>query len=172
MNMSSVLPVGDKGNVKDAFANLRISLNFVPEFSSADLMAFLKSKQEAEGATAFDMVETIVKKSLAYAVLKIAGIQPDTKAKDLSLVQVLALANGLRSFSLKPTGRKGWKEAQVTKGGVALEELNPETMESKLIPGLYFAGEVTDYDGPCGGFNLNNAWLQGLKAGKDMASHV
>ncbi|MBQ9961120.1 MAG: aminoacetone oxidase family FAD-binding enzyme [Firmicutes bacterium] len=172
MNMSSALPVGEKGRSRDSLATCRIALNFVPEFSSADLIGFLKSKQEAAEATAFDMIETMVKKPLALAVLKMAGIQADAQAKDLTLTQLLAIANHLRGFSLIPTGRKGWKEAQVTKGGVSLDELDLETMESKLMNGLYFAGEVTDYDGPCGGFNLNNAWLQGLRAGKDMASHV
>lgn len=171
MNMSSALPVGEKGNFAQVLEKCRISLNFVPDFSAADLMDFLKAKQ-AESTTAFDIVETIVKKPLAHTVLKMAGVAKDAPAESLSMVQLLAIANHLRGFSLKPTGRKGWKEAQVTKGGVSLEELNPETMESRIAPGLYFAGEVTDYDGPCGGYNLNNAWLQGLKAGKDMASHV
>lgn len=171
MNMSSALPVGEKGNFAQVLEKCRISLNFVPDFSAADLMDFLKAKQ-AESTTAFDIVETIVKKPLAHTVLKMAGVAKDAPAESLSMIQLLAIANHLRGFSLKPTGRKGWKEAQVTKGGVSLEELNPETMESRIAPGLYFAGEVTDYDGPCGGYNLNNAWLQGLKAGKDMASHV
>lgn len=172
MNMSSALPVGEKGNFAAVLEKCRIALNFVPDFTSADLMAFLKSKQEAEGTTAFDIVETIVKKPLACAILKKSGIAEDMPAGKLSMTQLLAIANHLRGFSLKPSGRKGWKEAQVTKGGVSLAEINIETMESKLVPGLYFAGEVTDYDGPCGGYNLNNAWLQGLKAGKDMASYV
>lgn len=172
MNMSSALPVGEKGNFAAVLDKCRIALNFVPDFSSADLMAFLKSKQETIGATAFDIVETIVKKPLARVILKKAGINEEQPADKLTLTQLLAIANHLRGFSLKPTGRKGWKEAQVTKGGVSLDEIDLVTMESKLVPGLYFAGEVTDYDGPCGGFNLNNAWLQGLKAGKDMASHV
>ena len=48
-------------------------------------------------------------------------------------------------------------------------EIDQETMESRLIPGLYFSGEVTDYDGPCGGFNLQNAWMTGIRAGRAMA---
>ena len=57
----------------------------------------------------------------------------------------------------------------MTKGGVLLEEIDMKTMESRVISGLYFAGEVTDYDGPCGGYNLNNAWLGGIRAGRAMA---
>ena len=80
-----------------------------------------------------------------------------------------AAADALKDFVLSPSGAKGWNFAQVTKGGVSLDEVNPETMESKLVKGLYFAGEVLDYDGPCGGFNLQNAWETGIKAGKGMA---
>ena len=60
--------------------------------------------------------------------------------------------------------------AQCTKGGVSLDELNLETMESKIEEGLYFVGELIDYDGICGGYNLNNAWLTGIKAGEDVSN--
>jgi hypothetical protein len=75
------------------------------------------------------------------------------------------IANAIKSFSFPVSGTKGWKEAQVMSGGVVLSEIDDNTMESKLIPGLYFAGEVLDYDGLCGGYNLNNAWITGIRAG-------
>ena len=56
----------------------------------------------------------------------------------------------------------------MTRGGVVLEEVNCESMESKILPGLYLAGEVLDFDGPCGGWNLHYAWLTGLRAAKAM----
>lgn len=64
------------------------------------------------------------------------------------------------------TGVRGWKDAQCTGGGVSTDEIDSNTMESKLIPGLYFAGEILDIQGPCGGFNLQNAWETGIKAAK------
>ncbi|MBQ2160435.1 MAG: NAD(P)/FAD-dependent oxidoreductase, partial [Firmicutes bacterium] len=70
---------------------------------------------------------------------------------------------------LKVKGLKGWNEAQVTSGGVVLEEVDPQTMESTVVPGLFLTGEVLDYDGPCGGYNLHHAWLTGIKAGKGLA---
>jgi predicted flavoprotein YhiN len=73
---------------------------------------------------------------------------------------------------LSVKGTKGWKVAQCTSGGVLLEQIDSVTMESKLIEGLYFAGEVTDYDGPCGGYNLQYAWETGIKAGKAMANDL
>jgi predicted flavoprotein YhiN len=62
-------------------------------------------------------------------------------------------------------GTKGWKDAQITAGGVAMDAVHPESFESKDVPGLYFAGEVLDCDGPSGGYNLDCAWNTGLKAG-------
>ena len=58
--------------------------------------------------------------------------------------------------------------AQCTKGGVVLDEIDMETMESKMCSGLYLAGELIDYDGPCGGYNLQNAWETGLRAGENV----
>lgn len=75
----------------------------------------------------------------------------------------------LKHFLLHPKGLRGWDHAEITKGGVPLTELDTERMRSKFMPGLYFTGEIIDYDGPCGGFNLENAWETGMKAGKDIA---
>ena len=69
-------------------------------------------------------------------------------------------------IELDITGIKGWRDAQATFGGVALDEINMDTMESRLVPGLYFAGEIIDAQGPCGGFNLQNAWETGIKAAR------
>ena len=79
------------------------------------------------------------------------------------------LADELSDLRLRVKGLKGWNEAQVTSGGVELEEVDMNTMESKVVPGLFITGEMLDYDGPCGGFNLHNAWLTGIKAGKGLA---
>lgn len=70
----------------------------------------------------------------------------------------------LKDYRLKVKGTKGWKQAQCTAGGVDLSDLDAETMESGILPGLYFAGEVLDIQFKCGGFNLQNAWQTGRKA--------
>ena len=66
------------------------------------------------------------------------------------------------------TGSAGFDIAQVTSGGVNLSEINPETCESKIVKNLYFAGEIMDVDGPCGGYNLHFAWSSGIAAGKSV----
>lgn len=74
----------------------------------------------------------------------------------------------LKKFSLHPSGLRGWDFAQVTAGGVLYEEIDELTMESKKTKGLFFAGEVLDYDGPCGAYNLQHAWETGIRAGEHM----
>jgi predicted flavoprotein YhiN len=74
----------------------------------------------------------------------------------------------LKAFPLHVKSLRGWQYAQVTRGGVPYEEVRPETMESRLVQGLYFGGEVLDYDGRCGGFNLQHAFETGIRAGKGM----
>lgn len=75
----------------------------------------------------------------------------------------------VKKFPLKVKNLGGWRKAQVTRGGVDLHEISHDTMESTLIKNLFIVGEVLDYDGPCGGFNLNHAWQTGIKAGRAMA---
>ena len=70
------------------------------------------------------------------------------------------------------TGTQGFEAAQVTAGGVDLREVDPATMESRKCPGLYFAGEILDVDGICGGYNLQWAWCSGMAAGRAAAGEV
>lgn len=79
------------------------------------------------------------------------------------------MSNLIKEFPLSVKNLGGWRQAQVTRGGVDLSEVNHQTQESTIVDGLFIAGEVLDYDGPCGGFNLNNAWQTGIKAGRAMA---
>lgn len=172
MNLSSLLPAGKVSESGKRYEDCLLMVNFVPDFSTTELMNFIKAQSRTEGVKNAEMMETLVKKPIAQRILKDAGIELLSETTRLTPKEMVAIANALRGFTLSPCGKKGWKEAQVTKGGVSLDEINLETMESKLIEGLYFAGEVIDYDGPCGGYNLHNAWITGMKSGKDMASRV
>jgi predicted flavoprotein YhiN len=75
----------------------------------------------------------------------------------------------VKGFAPSVIGTKGWKDAQVTAGGVPLNEVAADTMESLILNKLYFAGEVLDYDGPSGGYNLDWAWNTGARAGESAA---
>lgn len=80
--------------------------------------------------------------------------------------------NLLFALPFQITGTNGFEQAQVTRGGVPLYEINPATMESKIVPGLFVTGELLDIDGMCGGYNLHFAWATGMLAGDGVAYDV
>ena len=101
-------------------------------------------------------------------LIRLSGIPEDTKVNSITREQRLALVHLLKAFPIHVTGTRPVDEAIVTAGGVATKEINPRTMESKLVSGLYFAGEVLDLDGYTGGFNLQIAWSTGYVAGNSV----
>ncbi len=105
-------------------------------------------------------------KRLWSFLLEKAAIQEDTELQALPKNALNRLANLLTADVYPVKGKTTFKEEFVTSGGVALEQINPQTMESKLIPNLYFAGEVLDIDGVTGGFNFQAAWATAFVAGK------
>lgn len=109
-------------------------------------------------------------KRLGEVVLKEAGIQdPRRMVATLTAPERQRLLDLLQDWRFTVAGTNSWPAAQVTAGGVDVRDINPKTMESKLVPGLYFAGEVVDIDGDCGGFNLQWAWSSGWVAGRSAA---
>ena len=81
------------------------------------------------------------------------------------------LAESVHELKFHPVRLRGWKDAQVTSGGVAVDELDEKTSESRIVPGLYITGELADRDFSCGGYNLSNAWLTGLAAADDISKN-
>lgn len=106
-----------------------------------------------------------VNKKLILPILKEIGIFKGTKLKDLSKEDIRKLADIFVEWEFKIAGNKGWGQAQVTAGGVNINEIDFKTLESKKISGLYMVGELLDIDGDCGGFNLQWAWSTGYIAG-------
>ena len=107
----------------------------------------------------------LLPRKLIGEVIRRSGIPPETKVHDITRTQRHALLNVLKCFAVDVTGPRPVADAIVTSGGVAVNQVNPSTMESKLLPGLYFAGEVLDVDAYTGGFNLQIAWSTGYTAG-------
>ena len=98
-------------------------------------------------------------------VIEKSGIHPDKQVNEITRQERQRLVETIKGFSLILTGLRGYKEAIITQGGIAVKEINPSTMESKLVNGLYFAGEVLDLDAVTGGYNLQIAWSTGWAAG-------
>lgn len=111
----------------------------------------------------------LLPRSMIPAVVEKSGLNPDEKPNGISKSERHALVNTLKNFCISIDGFAPIDEAIITSGGVKTSEINPSTMESKLVPGLYFAGEVMDVDGYTGGFNLQIAFSTGYLAGMSVS---
>ncbi len=112
-----------------------------------------------------------INKKLIPVVLREAGVDDIKKlAGQVSAGETANISHILRDWRFAITGTTSWPAAQVTAGGVEVKEIHGRTMESKIVPGLYFAGEIVDIDGDCGGYNLQWAWSSGYVAGASAAT--
>ena len=111
-------------------------------------------------------------RSMIPVLVRRSGIDPAQKVHEITREQRLGLVQLLKHFKLTATGTRPFAEAIVTAGGVSLKEITPRTMASKLVSGLYFAGEVLDLDAYTGGFNLQIAWSTGYAAGQAVAESL
>lgn len=105
---------------------------------------------------------------LIPVMIELSGIDPDKKVHDISRAERQKFVQLIKRFELTILGLRGYNEAIITKGGVKVKEIDPGTMESKLVPGVYFAGEVLDLDALTGGYNLQIAWSTAHAAGSSI----
>ena len=167
---SGILPHGSLG--REGYADYELSLDFMPDMDEQELEKYF----EKNGA-GMHALKPLVKDKLARVLLAQARCADGKKKQDAN-GEVLAnngqstvddqaaeLAKIMKDFRLQVTGLKGWKEAQVTAGGVSTQDVNPGSLESKIVPGLYITGEVLDFAMDCGGFNLAFAWMTGSRVG-------
>ena len=102
-------------------------------------------------------------------MVQLSGIPGNQKVNTITRAQRENLCGLLKAFPLTVTAAGSWDEAVVTAGGISVKEIDPKTMASKLVPDLYFAGEIMDVDAYTGGFNLQIAWSTGYCAGQAAA---
>lgn len=114
----------------------------------------------------------LLPRSMIPVVLRRLEICPDLQANALTKQKRRELVSQLKNFSLDISGKRPVAEAIITSGGIKVSEIDPRTMESKMIPGLFFAGEVIDCDAYTGGFNLQIAWATGYAAGKNASERA
>ncbi|HWQ80192.1 MAG TPA: NAD(P)/FAD-dependent oxidoreductase [Anaerovoracaceae bacterium] len=150
-----------------------IRMDFFPEYSEERLNQILTERAKAlAGRSMTEFFTGMLHKKLIPVILPLLSLEEEKKAASLSRAEIAGAVQLLKGWRIPVTGTKGWKEAQVTAGGVDLAEIDPRTMESHLAPGLYFAGELLNVDEKCGGYNLQWAWSSGLTAGKSAAAAV
>ena len=144
------------------------SLNFLPELTENETRELMRKRflHYGRGKNANQALIGLFPGKLNPVLLTLAKIPPDKPAQECTEEELNQLVRQSRSMRIDIIGTKGFDHAQVSAGGVDTSEVNPTTMESRLVPGLYFAGEVLDVDGMCGGYNLQWAWSSGYVASK------
>jgi len=136
--------------------------NFIPDYDENSLQEYLRQIQgKTPRKTLRGVLIELMPQRLADTILKKAGIESSLPMNQLDKSSRQRLISGCVKYPLDVTGVLGYSKAEVTAGGIDWAEINPKTLESKLVPGLFFAGEILDVDGRIGGFNFQWAWASG-----------
>ena len=145
-------------------------IDFLPDWTAEKLFAQLQKRRNAD-LPMEDLLTGILHNRLGRVLTQTAGVRGKRLVKELSNAETEAVCEAVKSLEIPLTEPLGMDSAQVTAGGVVTDQFDENTMESRLVPGLYACGEVLDIDGDCGGYNLQWAWSSGrcagLHAGKD-----
>ena len=129
----------------------------------------LREFEEAKNKQFKNSINKLLPAKMIPVIIELSGIDPDKKVNEISKEERNRLLMLFKKLPVTLNGPRGYNEAIITKGGIKVKEINPSTMESKLVNGLYFAGEVLDLDAYTGGFNLQIAWSTGYLAGTSAA---
>ncbi len=147
-----------------------VKIDFMPTMGDDEFYSYMKHRQDTQGhKRAEDFCVGVLHKKLGNVLLKQAGIQADTLMSDIKEKAFLRFLELCKHFRTEIHSTNSFEQAQVCAGGVKTTEINPLTMESKKVSGLYISGELLDIDGICGGYNLQWAWSTGYIAGQHAA---
>lgn len=152
---------------------LKLVIDLKPALSEEQLDArLLREFEEGKNKQFKNVAGNLFPAKLTPVMVQLSGILPEKKVNEISRAERSFFIQQIKHLQLTATGLRDYNEAVITKGGVAVKEIYPATMESKLVRGLYFAGEVLDVDALTGGFNLQIAWSTGYAAGAHLADNV
>lgn len=145
---------------------LRLLIDLKPALTQAQLdQRLLREFKEAGNKIFKNMIRNLLPLKLIPVIIRLSEIGEDKRCNEITREERQRLLTLLKNFPVTLTGSRGYREAVITKGGVSIKEIDPGTMESKLIRGIYYIGEVLDLDAYTGGFNLQIAWSTGYLAG-------
>ncbi len=151
--------------------NMEISLDLLPETDFTAAAAEFSRLAERCGELSLpDLAGGYFHKNISRRLCAFAGLDASRPANRFTLREIKAFVSAAKNMTFTIAGTNSWPNAQTTRGGVDLNEISPETMRSRLLGGLYFAGEVMDVCGDCGGYNLHWAWISGAAAGESVAT--
>ena len=151
---------------KDFAHELTLKIDLKPALDREQLdKRILKDFEEAKNKQYKNSIQKLLPSKMIPIIIKLSGIDPDKQVNEITKEERAKLVDLLKGLPMTIIGLRGWNEAIITKGGVSVKQVNPSTMESKLVKGLYFAGELLDLDAMTGGYNLQIAWSTGYLAG-------
>ena len=149
-------------------SEISLSIDFKPALDEKKLgERLLRDFAERKNEMMKNVMRGLLPSGLNELVLRAARVSGGKQANSVTKEERRAILTALKAFPLTPTKLRGYEEAVVTSGGVELKEIDPATMESKLVKGLFFCGEVLDCDAFTGGFNLQIAFCTGYMAGEN-----
>ena len=150
---------------------LQLYIDWKPALSEEQLdHRILRDFEEAKNRQVIHGIEKLYPSKFLPIILRLAKIPVEKRVNEVTKEERQRLVELTKKFPVTLTGLRGFSEAIITKGGVSVKEVNPSTMESKLVKHLYFAGEVLDLDAFTGGFNLQIAWSTGYLAGSSIGN--
>ena len=154
---------------KDFTRDLTLKIDLKPALDKEQLdKRILKDFEDAKNKQYKNSIQKLLPSKMIPIIIELSGIDPDKKVNEITKEERMNLVNLLKGLPMTIIGLRGWNEAIITKGGVSVKHVNPSTMESKLVNGLYFAGELLDLDAMTGGYNLQIAWSTGYLAGNSI----
>ncbi len=162
LTLSSLLP--------EDLSDARLSIDLKPAIDDGTLdQRLVRELRDNSRKAMSTVIDALAPHALGMALLELAGISPAKPANAITQEERKRLRMLFKNLPLTPKALRGFGEAVVTRGGVDVKHINPSTLESRLLPGLYFAGELLDLDATTGGFNLQIAFSTGALAGKSAA---
>ena len=170
--VSGPLILSASSHMRRSAAGCVLKIDLKPALSVEQLDArILRDFGERKNKHIINALDALLPKALIHVVVGIAEIEPHKSVNEITREERQRLGSVLKALTLNITGFRPIDEAIITSGGVRVSEINPSTMESKIVSGLYFAGEIIDIDGYTGGYNLQAAWSTGHLAGMSAASN-
>lgn len=146
--------------------NVAAQLDVCPELSFKELQDLLMERKKMFGyRPAQEFLHGVLNSKLGNIIFKESGIGNVSRVSEITDQEIKKITGTLKGLTTEITSTNSFDQAQVCSGGIDTSEVNPVTLESRLVPGLYFSGEILDVDGICGGYNLQWAWSSGMTAG-------
>lgn len=146
--------------------SVRVSVDLMPDFQTEELINILKNRAlQYPKRTVEESLTGLLNKKIITVMLKKSKIKNTKPAEAVTADEIKSLTGSIKSSMAEISGFRDFSQAQVCSGGVSVQEVDDTSLESKIAPGLFLAGEILDIDGACGGYNLQWAWSSGYTAG-------